>query len=63
MMDLSGLVSIVVVLVIAGAVLYLVERFVPMAEPFRIVIRVVIVIGLCLWLLSRLGLWSGPLFR
>lgn len=58
-MDLGTLISIVAVLVILGLAWYLIETYVPMAEPIKVVIRVVIVLGLVLWLLQRFGLWSG----
>jgi hypothetical protein len=44
--------------VILGVALYLIETYLPMARPFKIVIRAVIVIGLLLWLLQLAGLVS-----
>jgi hypothetical protein len=55
---LTTLVSVVIVLVILGVALYLIETYLPMARPFKIVIRAVIVIGLLLWLLQLAGLVS-----
>jgi len=55
---LTTLVTVVIVLVILGVALYLIETYLPMARPFRIVIRAVVVIGLLLWLLQLAGLWS-----
>jgi len=43
-------------LVILGAVLYLVEHFIPMAEPIRIVIRIVVVLILIWYLLRMIGM-------
>jgi hypothetical protein len=43
-------------LVILGAVLYLVEHFIPMAEPIRIVIRIVVVLILIWYLLRMVGM-------
>lgn len=62
-MALSGLITIVVVLVILGLCLYLIETYVPMAAPVKTIIRVVVVLFLVLWLLSQLGLWSGGPLR
>lgn len=50
------IIQILVVLVIAGVVLWLVESYIPMAAPFKVVIRVVVILLLCLWLLSLFGL-------
>lgn len=58
---LSTLITIIVVLVIIGLVLYLIESYIPMSPPIKTAIRVVVVLCLCLWLLSLLGLFSVPL--
>ena len=55
---ISTLLSVVIVLVILGLVVYLIENYVPMPQPFRLVIRVVIVIGLLLWLARLASLWG-----
>jgi hypothetical protein len=57
---LTTLVTVVIVLVILGVAVYLIETYLPMARPFKIVIRAVIVIGLLLWLLALAGLVSYP---
>jgi hypothetical protein len=49
------LISLIVVLVVVGAVLYLVNTYVPMAPPIKTVLNVVVVLILCLWLLR----WAG----
>lgn len=58
-MTLSLLITVVLVLVVLGVVLYLVETYIPMDPPIKVVIRVVIVIALCLYLLNLVGIWSG----
>lgn len=58
-MTLSALITLILVLVILGLVLYLVEQYVPMSPPFKTVLRVVVIIALVLYLLSAFGLWSG----
>lgn len=47
--------TIIATLVILGLCWYLINRFVPIAEPFKTIIVVVIVIVLVLWLLSLIG--------
>jgi len=47
-----GLLSIVVVLVIVGVVLYLLETYIPIDPTIRVIIRVVVVVAICLWLLQ-----------
>jgi len=55
---ISTLITVVIVLVILGLAVYLIETYVPMPAPFRLVIRVVIVIGLLLWLARLASLWG-----
>ena len=62
-MTLSALISVVIVLVIVGLCLYLIETFIPLAAPFKMVIRVVVILVLCLWLLSFFGVWHGGVLR
>ena len=50
------MVAFLFALVILGAVLYLVEHFIPMAEPIRIVIRIVVVLILIWYLLRMVGM-------
>ena len=53
--------SIIVVLVVIGLVLYLIENYVPMSQPIKTVLRVVVVLVLCLWLLNAFGIVHIPL--
>ena len=48
-------------LIVLGAVLYLVENFIPMSPPFKIVVRVVVVLILIRMLLQLIGLAPGRL--
>jgi len=48
-------------LIVLGAVLYLVENFIPMSPPFKIVVRVVVVLLLIWMLLQLIGLAPGRL--
>ncbi len=58
-MVLGNLISIIVVLVVVGLCLYLLETYIPLAEPIKLIIRVVVVLFLVLWLLSAFGVWNG----
>jgi hypothetical protein len=55
-----SIVSILIVLVICGVGLYLLEKYVPMHEAFRTVIRVVVILFLILLLLSAFGIINLP---
>jgi len=53
------LVNIVVALIVVGVVLYLINRFIPMASSIKTILNVFVVICVCVWLLQAVGLWSG----
>ena len=50
------LVNALLVLIIVGVILWLVTTYIPMAQPIKTVITVVVVLVLCLWLLSLFGI-------
>lgn len=49
-----SLISLLVVLVVVGVVLWFLETYVPMAAPLKTLIRVVVVLALLFWLLQLL---------
>lgn len=53
------LVSIVIVLVIVGVLLWMINRFIPMAAPIKTILNIVVVIAVILWLLSAFGIIGG----
>lgn len=53
--------TIIIVLVVVGLVLYLIENYVPMSPPIKTVLRVVIILVLCIWLLNAFGIVNIPL--
>lgn len=54
------MITILVVLVVIGLCLYLVETYIPMSEPIKMVLRVVVVLFLILWLLKMFGIVDVP---
>lgn len=55
------MITALIVLVVAGVCLYLVENYIPLAEPIKIVIRVVVVLFLILYLLRVFGVVDIPI--
>lgn len=51
-----SLISLVVVLIVVGVLLWLVNTYIPMAAPIKNILNVVVVIIVILWLLSVFGL-------
>lgn len=53
------LIQVVEVLVVTGVVLWLINRFIPMAGSIKSILNAVVVIAVVLWLLSAFGLLSS----
>ncbi len=50
-----SLISLMVVLIIAGVVLWLVNAYIPMDGKIKTILNVVVVIVICVWLLQQFG--------
>jgi hypothetical protein len=53
------LVHIVFVLIVAGVLLWLVNRFIPMAAPIKSLVNIVVMIAMVVWVLQAFGV-LGP---
>ena len=49
------LVNVVIVLIVVGVLLWLVNRFIPMAGSIKSILNAVVIIAVVLWLLSAFG--------
>jgi LytS/YehU family sensor histidine kinase len=49
------LIQVVIVLIVVGFVLWLINRFIPMAGSIKTILNAVVVIAVVLWLLSVFG--------
>ena len=52
------LVQVVVVLIVVGVLLWLINRFIPMAGSIKTILNAVVVIAVVLWLLNVFGIFS-----
>lgn len=52
------LINVVVVLIVIGVLLWLINRFIPMAGSISSILNAVVVIAVVVWLLKIFGLWS-----
>jgi len=53
-----NLLTILIVLVVVGVILYVINNFVPMDAKIKTIINWTVVIVVILWLLKALGVWS-----
>lgn len=50
--------TIIIVLIVIGVILYLVNKYVPMDAKIKTILNWVVVIIIILWILKLLGIWS-----
>ncbi|MDR3492407.1 MAG: hypothetical protein P4M12_10275 [Gammaproteobacteria bacterium] len=53
------LITIVVVLVVSGFLLWLINTYIPMAAPIKTILNIVVIVAIVIWLLSALGIIHG----
>lgn len=54
-----SLISIVIVLIVIGFLLWLVNTYIPMASSIKTILNAVVVIAVIIWLLSVFGVIHG----
>lgn len=53
-----SIITIILVLVIVGVLMWLINTYIPMASAIKTLLNIVVLIVLVLWLLSAFGLFS-----
>lgn len=53
------IISVVIILIIIGFLLWIVNTYIPMAGSIKTILNVVVVIAVLIWLLSLLGIIHG----
>lgn len=56
---MSTLITVLITLVVVGLILYLINRFIPMASSIKSILNVVVIIAVIIWLLRVFGIWGG----
>ena len=57
------MITAIIILVLLGVGLYLLETYVPMSPPIKVIIRVVVILFSILYLLRAFGIVDIPLNR
>ncbi len=50
------LINLIIVLIVIGVALYLINAYIPMAQPIKTILNVVVILVVCLWLLGIFGI-------
>ena len=53
-----SLINVVISLIVVGVLLYLVNRYIPMAASIKSILNAVVIIAVVIWLLKVFGLWG-----
>lgn len=53
------LITVVLVLIVVGVLLWLINAYIPMAGPIKTILNVVVIIAVVLWVLSAFGIVTG----
>ncbi len=56
---MNSLITVIITLVIVGLILWLINRFIPMAASIKSILNIVVVIVMIIWLLKVFGIWGG----
>jgi uncharacterized membrane protein YkgB len=56
--SLMPLIHVVVVLIVVGVLLWIINRFIPMAGSIKSILNAVVVIAVILWLLNIFGIFD-----
>jgi len=59
--NIMSLLTIIIVLIVTGVVLWLINSFIPMQSTVKRILNVVVVIVLIVWLLKAFGLFDSLL--
>lgn len=54
-----SLITVVIVLIIVGFLLWLINTYIPMAGPIKTILNIVVIIVVILWLLNVFGIFTG----
>lgn len=53
-----SIINILLILIVVGVLLWLVNRYIPMAGSIKNIFNIVVVILVILWLLRAFGIWG-----
>jgi hypothetical protein len=56
---MTPLITVIITLVVVGLILWLINRYIPMASSIKSILNIVVVIVVIIWLLKVFGIWGG----
>lgn len=56
---MTPLIQVIITLVVVGLILWLINRFIPMASSIKSILNIVVIIATIIYLLKVFGIWGG----
>lgn len=56
---MTPLITVIITLVVVGLILWLINRYIPMASSIKSILNIVVIIIVIIWLLKVFGIWGG----
>lgn len=56
---MTPLITVIITLVVVGLILWLINRYIPMASSIKSILNIVVVIVVIVYLLKVFGIWGG----
>jgi hypothetical protein len=53
------IINLIIILAVIGILMWLVNTYLPIAEPWKKILNVVVIIATILWLLNVFGIFTG----
>lgn len=50
------IINLIVVLAVVGLLMWLINTYIPMAEPYKKIMNIVVIVAVVIWLLNVMGL-------
>ena len=56
---MTPLISVIITLVVVGLILWVINRYIPMASSIKSILNIVVIILVIVWLLRLFGIWGS----
>jgi cobalamin biosynthesis protein CobD/CbiB len=54
---MTGLITLIVVVVVVGLIMWVVNEHLPIPQPYRTILNVIVLLATLLWVLRHFGIW------
>jgi hypothetical protein len=58
---MTPLITVIITLVVVGLILWVINRYIPMASSIKSILNIVVVIIVIVWLLRVFGIWGSKI--